>query len=110
MADDRRRDEDDGWGAVSAPAGRHLEPVGYDHRRVETVSRELRETELPVYPPGTADRLGRVSLRAEAPEVLQVAAALLWQGWLIVAGVVVGGTVLAVLCRVAFVVLGWVFS
>ena len=37
-------------------------------------------------------------------------AALLWQGWLIGAGVLVGGTALAVLARVSFVVLRWALA
>lgn len=92
-------------GAMSGSA-RHLEPVGFDRRQIETVSREVRESELPLYAPGaTASR--RPSLRSEAPEQLQVIAALLWQGWLIGVGVVVGLTVLAVLVKVAVVVVRW---
>jgi hypothetical protein len=90
-------------GTVNA---RHLEPVGSDFRRVETVSREFRETELPVFGPSAIGQR-RGSLRSEAPEQLQVVAALLWQGWLVAAGSVVGLTVLAVLVRVAVVVLRW---
>lgn len=92
-------------GAVSGPA-RHLEPVGFDRRQVETVSREVRESELPLYAPGAAASR-RPSLRSEAPELLQVVAALLWQCWLILAGSVVGVIVLAVLVKVAVVVVGW---
>ena len=84
---------------------RHLEPVGSDFRRVETVSRELRETQLPMFGPGAAER--RPSLRSEAPEPLQALAALLWQGWLIIAGAVVGLTALVVLVRLAVAVMRW---
>jgi hypothetical protein len=93
-------------GALSGPVARHLEPVGSDFRRVETVSRELRETQLPVYGPGAAP-VRRSSLRSEAPELLQTVAALLWQGWLIVAGALVGLAALAVLLRVAVAVVRW---
>lgn len=92
-------------GAMSGSA-RHLEPVGFDRRQVETVSREVRESELPLYAPG-AGASRRPSLRSEAPELVQVVAALLWQGWLIGVGVVVGLTVLAVLVKVAVVVVRW---
>ena len=92
-------------GAVTGST-RHLEPVGFDRRQVETVSREVRESELPLYAPGAAAGR-RASLRSEAPEQLQIVAALLWQGWLIGVGVVVGLTVLAVLVKVAVVVVRW---
>jgi hypothetical protein len=82
-----------------------LEPVGSDFRRVETVSREVRESDLPVYGPGAAARGG--SLRSEAPEVLRAVAALLWQCWLIVAGTAAGLVVLVVLLRVVVVVVRW---
>lgn len=91
---------------MSADAARHLEPVGSDFRRVETVSRELRETQVPVYGPGAAASK-RPSLWSEGPELVQVAAALLWQGWLILAGTVVGVIALAVLLRVAVAVIRW---
>ena len=92
-------------GAMSGPA-RHLEPVGFDRRQVETVSREVRESEVQLYAPGAATRR-RSSLRSGAPEQLQVVAALLWQGWLILAGTVVGVIALAVLVRLAVVVVRW---
>lgn len=92
-------------GTVSGSA-RHLEPVGFDRRQVETVSREVRESELPLYASGVAESR-RQSLRSAAPEQLQVVAALLWQGWLILAGMVVGIIALAVLVRLAVTVVRW---
>jgi hypothetical protein len=89
---------------------KRLEPVGYDHRKVETLSREVRETERPVYAPGAVDWRQMRAFREDAPEQLQVVAALLWQGWLILAGLLVGGTALVVLARVAYVVLRWALA
>jgi hypothetical protein len=84
-----------------------LEPVGSDFRRVETVSREVRESELPVYGPGAATAARGGSLRSEAPEVLRAVAALLWQCWLIAAGTGAGLVVLVVLLRVLVTVGRW---
>lgn len=93
-------------GAVSMSEPRRLEPVGHDFRRMETVSHEVRETQLPVFAPEAAPGR-RVSLRSEAPEQLQVVAALLWQSWLILAGTVVGLTALMILVRLAVATVRW---
>ena len=94
---------------MNAPVTRHLEPVDLERGWVETFSYEVHEPRRSLYE--RADDLERRSVsRSEALERLRALAALVWYGWLILAGVTVGGTAMAVLARVAFVVLRWAVS
>lgn len=45
--------------------------------------------------------------RTSAVRHLRTVAAMVWFGWLIAAGLVVGGTALVVVARIAWVVLRW---
>ena len=91
---------------MSAPR-RHLEPVDPDTDWVETFSYEVHEPRRSLYE-RSPER--RVETPTAGPDRLRVMATQLWFAWLIVAGVIVGGTTLTVLARLAFVVLRWTVS
>ena len=79
----------------------HLEPVEYIW--AESASPRMRETGRSVRTPvGVRRRLG-----ASAVEQLRTIASMIWFSWLIAAGLVVGGTALVVVARIAWVVLRW---
>lgn len=71
----------------------HLEPIDYSW--TERMSPRMSET-------GRKHRTP-----ADPVERLRTAAAMVWFGWLIAAGLVAGGTALVVVARIAWVVLRW---
>jgi hypothetical protein len=91
---------------MSSPS-RYLEPVELDRGWVEASYQVHEPRSLDAR---TDHRDRDAQLRSGAPDRLRVAAVMVWYAWLILAGVVVGGAALAVLARVAFVVLRWTVS
>ena len=91
---------------MSAPR-RHLEPVDLDTGWVETLSYEVHEPRRSPYERSPEQR---AETSMAGPDRLRAMAMQLWFAWLIVAGVIVGGTALTVLVRLAFVVLRWTVS
>ena len=87
--------------AMTAP----LEPIEF--RWVETASPRMRETGRTVYVPTAVRRRRSRGGVSAAAEHVRAVGRLVWFGWLTAVGLVVGGTVLVVIARVAWVVLRW---
>ncbi len=79
----------------------YLEPVDFDW--IETASPRMRETGQTVLMPVPAKRRTNDGL----VDRMRSVATIVWLSFAIAAGLVVGGTALVVVARVAFTVLQW---
>lgn len=68
---------------------------------------EMLPTDVPVHMPRVSDSTWHVGRSGGRAERLRSIAVTVWLAWLIAAGVIVGGTLLVVLARLAALVLRW---
>lgn len=82
-----------------------LEPIEYTWE--ESASPVMRQQGRSVLVPVAARRRRPEAGLARTADNLRTVARMVWFGWMILAGLVIGGTALAVVVRVAWAVLGW---
>jgi hypothetical protein len=82
-----------------------LEPIEYTWQ--ESASPVMREQGRSVLVPVAARRRRPEAGLARTADDLRTVARMVWFGWVTLAGLVIGGTALVVVVRIAWAVLGW---